>query len=187
LNGIDHLDLDAGRFELRPPEGADVEDALAMLLDPDVRQWNPGPSDLTREGVRDWLARSAEWSESYVGWSVHDREEHGRYAGSAFLFRISTHQRSGMVAYRTAPWARGRGAATSAVIAMTRFAFDVLELERLSLPHSVANAVSCRVAEKAGYRLEGTEVGGYRDDDGRRWDSHLHGLLKPGVVSRSAL
>ena len=146
-----------------------------------TRKWRsgtPAPIDPSVEEARDWLVRSAQWSESYVGWSVHDSEDAGRYAGSAFLFHIDQEQRAGSVAYRTAPWARGRGAATSAVVAMTGFGFDVLELERLSLPHAVGNAASCRVADKAGFVLEGTEVGGYRDEHGVRWDSHVHGLLR---------
>jgi RimJ/RimL family protein N-acetyltransferase len=183
---VDHVSLRAGRWELRPPDPADADDARAMLLDPEVAQWNPGPLDPTVGGARDWLVRSAQWSESYVGWSVHDREDAGRYAGSAFLFHIDQDQLAGSVAYRTAPWARGRGAATSAVVAMTHFAFEVLGLERLSLPHAVANAASCRVADKAGFVLEGTEVGGYRDEQGLRWDSHLHGLLRAGVATSSS-
>jgi RimJ/RimL family protein N-acetyltransferase len=186
VSAVEHVRLPAGRWELRPPDPADADDARAMLLDPEVAQWNPGPLDPTVEEARDWLVRSAQWSESYVGWSVHDREDTGRYAGSAFLFHIDQEQRAGSVAYRTAPWARGRGAATSAVVAMTGFAFDVLELERLSLPHAVANAASCRVADKAGFVLEGTEVGGYRDEQGVRWDSHVHGLLRDGIVTRSS-
>jgi RimJ/RimL family protein N-acetyltransferase len=55
------------------------------------------------------------------------------------------------------------------------------------LPHAVANRASCRIAEKTGFRLEGTEVGGYRDEHGVRWDSHVHGLLREGVVSRSSV
>jgi RimJ/RimL family protein N-acetyltransferase len=187
MTAVEHVTLDARRFELRSPVAADAADALDMLLDPDVRQWHPGPADPRLETARDWLVRSAEWTESYVGWSVHDREEGGRYAGNAYLVDISLDQRSGVVAYRTAPWARGHGAATSAVRAICRFAFGALDLERLTLTHALANPASCRVAEKAGFRIEGTEVGGYRDEHGRRWDSHLHGLLRPGLVTRSTL
>jgi RimJ/RimL family protein N-acetyltransferase len=182
---VEHVSLTAGRWELRPPDAADAEAARAMLLDPDVAQWNPGPAVPTVEEARSWLVRSADWSESYAGWSVHDLEDGDRYVGNAFLVELDEEQRSGVVAYRTAPWARSRGVATAAVVAMIGFAFDELGLVRLSLPHSVANPASCRVAEKAGFVLEGTERGGFRDESGVRWDSHLHGLLRAGVVSRS--
>ena len=110
MSAVEHVRLPAGRWELRPPDPADADDARAMLLDPDVAQWNPGPLDPTAEEARDWLVRSAQWSESYVGWSVHDREDAGRYAGSAFLFHIDQEQRAGSVAYRTAPRPRAHGA-----------------------------------------------------------------------------
>lgn len=104
--------------------------------------------------------------------------------GQAYVCNIDTDQLDAWVAYRTAPWARGRGVATATLVAMTAYVFDVVGLERLRLPHSVANPASCRVAEKAGYALEGTERGGFRDAAGVRWDSHIHGRLKAGVVSR---
>jgi RimJ/RimL family protein N-acetyltransferase len=72
--------------------------------------------------------------------------------------------------------------ATAAVAALTRFAFDVLALERLVLPHAIPNVASCRVAAKNGFDYEGLEVGGYRDANGVRWDCHRHARLKDGVV-----
>jgi RimJ/RimL family protein N-acetyltransferase len=183
VSGIDHVSLTAGPFALRPPRVDDAADALAMLQDPDVLQWIPGPDTLTLESARDWLVRSADWSDgSAAVWTVHEGD---RLVGNAFLANIDRDQLTAWVAYRTAPWARGRGVATSAVGAMTRFAFDVLGLERLSLPHAVPNIASCRVAAKSGFAYEGLEVGGYRDSAGVRWDSHLHGRLKEGVERRS--
>jgi RimJ/RimL family protein N-acetyltransferase len=177
---IEHVTLAAGDFELRPPRPDDADDALAMLQDPDVLQWNPGPEKLTQETVRDWLVRSADWADgSFAVWTVHAED---RLVGNAFLCNIDDDQRSGWVAYRTAPWARRRGVATSAVAAMTGFAFDVLGLERLILPHAVPNVASCRIAAKNGFAYEGLEVGGFRDSGSVRWDSHLHGRLKDGVV-----
>ena len=187
MTAVEQVGLDAGAFDLRVPNPDDAADALAMLQDPDVVQWNPGPGDPTLEIARDWLTRSAVWSDTYVGWTMHERAAGGRFAGNAFLFQMDREdQLQAWVAYRTAPWARNRGAATSAVVAITAFAFDVLGLERLCLPHSVANLASCRIAQKAGFTLEGTEAGGYRDGHGVRWDAHVHGLLRPGVVSRSS-
>ncbi len=154
-----------------------------MLQDPDVKQWHAGPETLSLETARDWLVRSADWSDgSAAVWSVHEGE---RFVGNAFVCDIDRSSLDAKVAYRTAPWARGRGVATSAVEAMTSFAFDVLGLERLELLHAVPNVASCRVAMKAGYELEGVARGGYRDESGVRWDDHLHGRLKDGVVIQS--
>lgn len=49
----------------------------------------------------------------------------------------------------------GRGIATCALVGFTRYAFAAYELERLFAVPLAANTASCRVLEKAGYRLEG--------------------------------
>lgn len=50
-------------------------------------------------------------------------------------------------------------------------------LHRLELAHSVRNPASCRVADKAGYRLEGTKRQEGRHADG--WhDMHPHARLR---------
>ena len=49
----------------------------------------------------------------------------------------------------------GRGIATRALVSFTRHAFVAYELERLFAVPLATNAASCRVLEKAGYRLEG--------------------------------
>ena len=41
----------------------------------------------------------------------------------------------------------------------------------------MANPGSCRVAERAGYLLEGTLRDSHRYGDGRRYDEHVHGRL----------
>ena len=59
---------------------------------------------------------------------------------------------------------------------MSAWAFDSLGLFRVQLVHAVGNAASCRVVDKAGYRLEGT----LRLSDvveGTRHDQHLHARL----------
>jgi RimJ/RimL family protein N-acetyltransferase len=63
---------------------------------------------------------------------------------------------AGETGYWVAPEARGRGVATAAVRLMQRYAFAQLGLERLELMTEPRNLASQRVAEKAGFRLEGT-------------------------------
>ena len=49
----------------------------------------------------------------------------------------------------------GRGIATRALLGFTRHAFEAYDLERLFAVPFASNAASCRVLEKAAYRLEG--------------------------------
>jgi RimJ/RimL family protein N-acetyltransferase len=48
----------------------------------------------------------------------------------------------------------GRGIATEAVIAASRYAFETFEIDRLHAGVFEWNPASCRVLEKAGFRLE---------------------------------
>ena len=50
----------------------------------------------------------------------------------------------------------GRGIMTDAVRAATRYAFGMLQMQRVFAVPFVHNVASCRVLEKAGYVLEGT-------------------------------
>jgi RimJ/RimL family protein N-acetyltransferase len=59
---------------------------------------------------------------------------------------------------------------------MATWAFETLGLHRLALQHSVHNTASCRVAEKAGFAVEGTLRSAARHQDG--WhDMHVHGRV----------
>lgn len=80
------------------------------------------------------------------------------------------------VSYWVRPPARGRRVATLALCALSAWAFDEINLHRLELHHSTHNAASCRVAEHAGYALEGTKRGEGWHAGG--WhDMHAHSRL----------
>jgi RimJ/RimL family protein N-acetyltransferase len=177
MSAIDHAALSAGPYLLQPPAESEAEQALALLLDPDVAQWNPAPTVTTLDAARDWCRRGRDWSlGNHATWSVLNAD--GRLLANVSLWRIDQQdQRTGSIGYRTAPWARNRGVASHAVAAVTTFAFDTLKLDRIELHHAVVNVGSCRVAQKCGYAQEGVLRQSYRDVHGRRWDEHLHARL----------
>jgi RimJ/RimL family protein N-acetyltransferase len=179
------VSLPAGPFVLRPPRESEAADALAMLRDPDTHRWNPAPKVVDLESAADWCRRGADWSDgSHATWSVVDTDE--RLVGNVSLWALDRDdQRSGFVGYRTVPWARGRGVATQGLAAATAWALGNLGLERLVLPHAVANPASCVIAERCGFTLEGVARAGYRDPDGERWDEHLHARLATDPVPES--
>jgi len=177
---IDHVTLTAGAWRLRPPRPDDAALALIMLQDRLTAQWNPAPVVVDEASARAWCRRGADWTGGgHATWTVAD--EHDRLVGNVSIFGIDrTDQRSALIGYRTAPWARGRGVASGAVTAATAWAVRDLGLERLELAHAVDNVASCRVAEHCGYQVEGTLRSRYRDPAGRRWDEHLHGYVAAG-------
>lgn len=168
--------LVAGVLVLRPSRESDAPAALDMFADPEMAQWYSGPTPHDLDRMRAWCASSSDWSSGeHATWAISDSQD--RFIGNLSLTDIDLGQGTAAVAYRVAPQARGRGVATTAVRAATAWAFDALGLERIELVHAVDNPASCRVAEHAGYRLEGVKRAGYRDDAGRRWDCHLHARL----------
>ncbi|HEX7187451.1 MAG TPA: GNAT family protein [Actinomycetes bacterium] len=187
MSGIEHVEIAAGAWQLRPPSAQEAEDALVMLRDPMTVLWNPAPRVVDVATARDWCVSGADWSEgTHATLSVLDAAT-GRLAGNVSLWRIDLDdQRSAAIGYRTAPWARGRGVATTAVTAMTGWAFGALGVERIELPHAVENRASCRVAEKCGYHAEGTLRGVYRAEDGSRHDEHLHARLSTDYSGASS-
>jgi RimJ/RimL family protein N-acetyltransferase len=152
-----------------------------MSQDPAIAQWDSVGLTDVRSAV-EWLRRGSDWSDGcHATWVIADEADDP--VGIFSIVNIDTvHQRTALMSYRTAPWARNRGVATHALRAATGFAFTTMGLERLELYHSIANPASCRVAEKVGYLFEGTQRPGFRDDSGRRWDSHVHARLVGDVV-----
>ena len=70
-----------------------------------------------------------------------------------------------------------RGIATRALVGFTRFAFAAYGVERLFAVPLAANTASCRVLEKAGYRLEG-RMRRSAVKDGVVQDQFLYAILR---------
>ncbi|MFR0353249.1 GNAT family N-acetyltransferase [Streptomyces sediminimaris] len=160
---------------------ADVEAWLRGTTDPEFRRWNTPLKPVTdaggaRESLRAKVRLTQEGSAaSYC--VVDDRS--GAVLGHVGVNVIDTVLSVARVGYWVLPEARGRGLAARALAVASRWALTDLGLHRLELGHALGHEVSCRVAERCGYRYEGTlrgamfEAGRY--DTFR--DVHLHGRL----------
>lgn len=71
----------------------------------------------------------------------------------------------------------GNGYGTEAMRLMLQFAFDELNMQRVSLGVYAYNPRAIRSYEKAGFRREGV-VRGDCQRDGQRWDSVFMGVLR---------
>lgn len=163
-----------------------------------LRPWRPADAGLVRRafaepGIAHWHMRTIDDEEearSFAeGWAQrwHDEtdagfvitRDGGEGVGQVGLREIMLSAGWAEVSYWVLPEARGRGLAVAGVRALTRWAFDELGMHRLEILHAVGNLPSCRVAEKAGYALEGTLSRVLRHADG--WhDAHLHASVADG-------
>ncbi|BCJ32733.1 acetyltransferase [Actinocatenispora thailandica] len=156
------------------PWRADDAPALALAYqDPAIQRWHARSMDEAE--AADWIRqRARRWSaETGADWAVT--------AGQALVARIGLRtvdltEGHAEVAYWTLPVARGHGVAGRALRRLTRWCGAEVGLHRLELLHAVENTASCRVAEKSGYRYEGTLRQAVPHADGFH-DMHLHAHL----------
>lgn len=167
-----------GDLVLRPYRATDVPAVQAAFADPDIVRWNPGPvgGSQTPSLIRAWIDRRNDWTTgTHASWGIFRAD---LLLGSVSVHSVDLLQETAEIGYWTVPAARGRGVATRAVLAATRFAFEVIGVYRMELVHAVDNDGSCRVAAKAGYAFEGLLRQAFRYGDGRRYDEHLHARLR---------
>ncbi len=148
--------LTDGVIRLQPLSSRDRADAWHMAQDADVERFTYIPTAADERWIGTWLDDYEKaWRDgSRAGFSIRDAQS-DEFIGFAAIVRLDLDQQQGEIGYVVSPHARGRGVAARAVDLVTRWGFDALGLERLELRIDVANGASQRVAERAGYRLDG--------------------------------
>ncbi|MGW3354596.1 GNAT family N-acetyltransferase [Streptomyces bungoensis] len=163
-----------GGLELRPwrLDDADADSLLAAGQDPSISRWNLFTvADRPEARARIERLHARRHAETGVIWAV--APPGAAALGLAGLNDVDLAGGTAEVVYWVLPRARGNGVAVAAARRLSRWALDELGLHRLGLYHSTANPASCRVAEKAGFRHEGTLRSAQPHTDGRH-DLHLH-------------
>ncbi|MEV6833007.1 GNAT family N-acetyltransferase [Streptomyces sp. NPDC051133] len=166
----------------------DVETFLRGCSDPEFQRWNTPLRPITGlADARATLRNKAEGAEAGTGvaFCVEDADT-GTALGHIGVSRIDRGMRSACVGYWILPEARGKGVATRALALTARWVFADLRLHRLELDHAVGHEASCKVAERCGFRYEGT-LRGAMWEAGRRdafRDCHLHARLATDPAPR---
>ncbi len=92
--------------------------------------------------------------------------EDDQIVGWIYLTDVDRYARSAEIGYGVRPHARGRGFATEALVAVSRWALTAGGLQRAWLRVNTDNLASVRVAQKAGFTLEGTLRRASLEEDG---------------------
>jgi RimJ/RimL family protein N-acetyltransferase len=127
-----------------------------VVNDPDVLRFTRVPDPPPEDFAEGWFAgyevgRRAGTRDAFA---ILDGD--GTFLGAAVAPAIDRATRTVELGYTIMPAARGRGVATCALALLTDWAFDSLDAERIELYISEDNDASKRVAERNGYRYEGT-------------------------------
>jgi RimJ/RimL family protein N-acetyltransferase len=153
------LKLQTPRLTLSPLFEADAPEFADGLANWNVaRMMRMVPFPYTREMAREWIGthikereartafrfgiRRSDEEPSLIGLSDIDEIEHG----------------SGSLGYWLREEAWGKGYATEAATAVLKFAFSILNLDRLVSGHAVDNEASGRVLTKLGFEYTGDKT-----------------------------
>jgi RimJ/RimL family protein N-acetyltransferase len=179
LNIPDHFSTE--RLDIRAPRPGDGVELNAAVNETweDLSTWAPWArvrptleesEALMREAVAKWLRREDLWMLAFLKGT-------GTLVASSGLTRMDWSVPRFEVGY----WCRkrfvGQGYVTEAVRGIVDFAVRELGAKRLHLLIDSRNARSRRVAERAGFQLEGRQPRHLRANDGTLADAELYGLL----------
>jgi RimJ/RimL family protein N-acetyltransferase len=147
----------------------------------ELRPWLGWARAASLETSREFAQRSVTSWESDVDYAFVLTEDGDLVGGVG----IHTPRLEGLgeLGYWTRSDRTGRGYMTEAADAAVDFGFGTLGLYRLELRAGVENPASQRVAEKLGFRREGTLRQGCPAGAAEGYDCHLYGLLasdRPG-------
>jgi RimJ/RimL family protein N-acetyltransferase len=156
MRSMDQPTIPAGWLTLRPFTPEDIPWVYEVSQDAAVQQFVQVPSPYELEHASFFVERLA-----IAGW-------HGGQRAEFLATETATGRRLGRVGvglhgsgaaeigYWVDPAARQHGVATQAVRTLCGWAFATLDLEIMEWRTEVGNIASRRVAEKAGFLIEGT-------------------------------
>ncbi|MFB8764838.1 GNAT family N-acetyltransferase [Nocardiopsis alba] len=176
--------LETERLRLRSALESDIDDVYASCTDPGLQRWIPIPAPgepYTRESAEHFclsLAPSIRTSGDGQHWAILERES-GRFVGSMSLLRTEWPAMVTEIGYWISPWGRGRGYATEATVAVSRWALDQ-GFQRIEIKAATGNTASRRVAEAAGFVAEGVERNAMPLHEGRA-DLAVYSLVPSDV------
>lgn len=152
---MDPVTLTTDRLVLRAVGVEDTDAVFDAVQDPDIQRWTTIPSPYLREhatGFTDQMVPE--------GWADGSAFTFGVFLPSGELVAmVAITMRSlgvGEIGFWAAKEHRGNGYVTEACVAVSRWVFTDVSVDRVEWRAEVGNSGSRAVAEKAGFTIEGT-------------------------------
>ncbi len=150
--------LDTKRMLIRPYLPSDADRVWLVLRRKEIYDTTYAiPRNYPRERVDWWIqfVENARKNRTSYEFGMFDKHT-GAYLGNCGIINIQQAMRSGAITYFVNPDLWNLGYATEASSAMLAFAFNELDLYRVSGRCMTKNTASRRVMEKLGFLYEGT-------------------------------
>lgn len=164
--------------KLRPLEMSDLERYLAWINDPEVTRFLDGARyPISRADEEAWLAGAVHRTRPPDIVLAIETLEERRHIGSVSLQQVHAEDRKaalGIMIGDRSCWDRGYGA--DAILALLRFAFDEMNLNRVWLEVDEDNRRAIACYRKCGFREEG-RLRSDRFRAGRYCDTLVMGVL----------
>jgi RimJ/RimL family protein N-acetyltransferase len=163
----------------------------AACQDPEIPRWTTVPAPYTREHAVEFVQRTAPaaWREDTgYDFGVFTREGGETLVGMVGLVRLTqlgAPQRQAELGYWTVREHRGKGYTAEAGLALCRWAFERLGVERMEWFAEAGNEGSRAVARRIGFVLEGTARAKFAHRGTRR-DAWTGSLLPSDLGLESA-
>ncbi|MEU9849902.1 GNAT family N-acetyltransferase [Streptomyces sp. NPDC047985] len=181
------ISISTDRLVLRPFDMVDVPAYIEMMNDELITAWIDAPHPFGRVDAERWVRRIAPAQRTTGDGIVLAVTEFltQRLVGSVRLHRTDWRTLATEATYITAPWARGEGYATEAVLALSQWLFRDQGFERMELRTPAGDTAAQQVAQKVGSISEGVlrnaRIARTRTEDGSwtdiRTDLIVWGLL----------
>lgn len=139
---------------LRAPTSDDVERVVQICQDPDIQRFTRVPVPYGQADAEAFVTMATD--ALHEGRGAHLLVDVDETVVGCVGASIDPVDRVAVVGYWTAPEARRRGLTTQAMRRLCRWLLDDVGLARLELDAAVGNPGSNAVAERLGFRLEGT-------------------------------
>jgi ribosomal-protein-alanine N-acetyltransferase len=168
-----------GSVVLRAFTDEDAHLAVELGEDPYIPRIGSLPAHPTAQQALEWIRRQRGQLAERERFSFAIADAHSNKAvGAIGLGLRDLSSGRATAGYAVSPLRRGRGIATSALTALTRFAWTIPGLYRVELYIEPWNTSSIRVAEAAGYLREGL-LRSYQEIGGTRRDMLLYATTRP--------
>ena len=149
-----HHEITLGEYKLRPIVDSDADVVIPSLNDEAMVKWMQMPSPYTEV---EFQASQKRWkNRELAGWSMEwGIEKDGVLQGRIAVHHTDWIEKRTEIGYLTFPQSRGKGVMPTVLRSLVEFLFEEYKFERIEVRTDTRNVASRRVAEKAGFTLEG--------------------------------